>query len=307
MAISVSNPFQAPLLLQTAAVLGAVLGAALPIVALLERKQIRQFWHGILFQRWFTWLLLGPIYMLAIFGGELTALLLVSGFVFQGLREYATLVRLPRLYRHVLLALGLALMPVALMSREAFLALPPLLLILGTLQPVLTQDIQAGTRHLAFAALGFGYLPWLLGHFLLLDKWSHYGPAVLLVLGPAVALSDVGAFTIGRLFGQRKLAPIISPNKTLAGLIGSVLGAYLGLGLMQFVLPPDHRLLLLATLPPLVALGAVWGDLLESLMKREFDVKDTGTWLPGMGGLLDRIDSLIIVLPLVYYYLLLIS
>jgi phosphatidate cytidylyltransferase len=56
-------------------------------------------------------------------------------------------------------------------------------------------------------------------------------------------------------------------------------------------------------LPLVVALGAVWGDLLESLMKREFGVLDAGTWLPGMGGLLDRIDSLIVVAPLAYYFL----
>jgi phosphatidate cytidylyltransferase len=57
----------------------------------------------------------------------------------------------------------------------------------------------------------------------------------------------------------------------------------------------------LVGLPPLVAIGAVWGDLFESALKREFGTKDAGTWLPGFGGLLDRIDSLILVLPLGYY------
>ena len=51
----------------------------------------------------------------------------------------------------------------------------------------------------------------------------------------------------------------------------------------------------------MIALGAVWGDLLESTIKREFQTKDAGTWLPGFGGLLDRVDSLVLVLPLVYY------
>ena len=57
----------------------------------------------------------------------------------------------------------------------------------------------------------------------------------------------------------------------------------------------------LVGLPPLVAIGAVWGDLFESALKREFGTKDAGAWLPGFGGLLDRIDSLILVLPLGYY------
>jgi phosphatidate cytidylyltransferase len=60
---------------------------------------------------------------------------------------------------------------------------------------------------------------------------------------------------------------------------------------------------LLVLLPPVIALGAVWGDLLESSIKREFGVKDAGSWLPGFGGLLDRIDSLIVVGPLVFYVL----
>jgi phosphatidate cytidylyltransferase len=59
-------------------------------------------------------------------------------------------------------------------------------------------------------------------------------------------------------------------------------------------------------LPVVVALGSIWGDLLESVIKREFEVKDAGAWLPGFGGLLDRIDSLIIVVPLVFYVLMVI-
>ncbi|HEX2185412.1 MAG TPA: phosphatidate cytidylyltransferase, partial [Chloroflexota bacterium] len=174
---------------------------------------------------------------------------------------------------------------------------------------LLTQDVRSGTRHLAFAALGFGYLALMLGHVLLLYRHIPGGPGILLALGLAIALSDIGAFVTGRLFGRRKLAPILSPNKTWAGLAGNVLGAFAGLALMGFALPgewphgPGGPGLLLATLPLVVALGAVWGDLLESLIKREFGVKDTAAWLPGMGGLLDRIDSLIVVAPLAYYYL----
>ena len=78
---------------------------------------------------------------------------------------------------------------------------------------------------------------------------------------------------------------------------------YVGLGVMQFALPDGARALLLASLPLLVGLGAVWGDLVESLVKREFGAKDAGDWLPGFGGILDRIDSLIFVAPLSYFYL----
>ena len=62
-------------------------------------------------------------------------------------------------------------------------------------------------------------------------------------------------------------------------------------------------MLLVLALPPVIALGALWGDLLESSIKREFKTKDAGAWLPGFGGLLDRIDSLIMVAPLTFYLL----
>jgi phosphatidate cytidylyltransferase len=130
---------------------------------------------------------------------------------------------------------------------------------------------------------------------------------VLLALGLAVALADVGAYCAGKTLGGRKLAPAISPQKTWGGVAGAGLGAALGLSLLRFALPTALSAassgLTLAGLAVVVAVGAVWGDLLESLLKREAGVKDAGAWLPGFGGLLDRIDSLVLVLPLSYYFL----
>jgi len=113
-------------------------------------------------------------------------------------------------------------------------------------------------------------------------------------------LSDVGAFCCGKLLGGPKLAPHLSPGKTWSGLLGNVLGAALALYLLSFVLPPFQlwqQLLLIAV----IGLGSAWGDLLESLLKRQYGVKDAGELLPGFGGLLDRVDSLLFVAPLVYY------
>jgi phosphatidate cytidylyltransferase len=113
----------------------------------------------------------------------------------------------------------------------------------------------------------------------------------VLALALATALSDVGAFTAGKLFGRHTphLAQRLSPSKTVAGLGGNLAGAALGVLLLQ----PQRPLLLLV-----VAIGAVWGDLLESLLKRSAGAKDAGSWLLGFGGLLDRLDSLLVVLPL---------
>jgi phosphatidate cytidylyltransferase len=102
--------------------------------------------------------------------------------------------------------------------------------------------------------------------------------------------TDIGAYFAGRRFGKRKLAASISPNKTIEGLYGGMaaatlcggawaLGAGLGKPLLAF--------------PPLLAIAAQMGDLFESWMKRRAGIKDSGNWLPGHGGFLDRLDGLV--------------
>jgi phosphatidate cytidylyltransferase len=125
-------------------------------------------------------------------------------------------------------------------------------------------------------------------------------------VGLAVALSDVAAFTCGKLFGRRPLAPSVSPNKTWEGAVGNYLGAAAAIGIMRFAvagLPLETQVLL----PVVIATAALFGDLFESLLKRSSGVKDAGSWLPGFGGLLDRIDSLLFVLPAAYYFVLMLG
>jgi phosphatidate cytidylyltransferase len=102
--------------------------------------------------------------------------------------------------------------------------------------------------------------------------------------------TDIGAYFAGRRFGRRKLAPSISPNKTVEGLLGGVVAATLLDG--AWVLGTGLGLALLA-FPPFLAVAAQLGDLFESGMKRRAGVKDSGTWLPGHGGVLDRLDGLV--------------
>jgi phosphatidate cytidylyltransferase len=102
--------------------------------------------------------------------------------------------------------------------------------------------------------------------------------------------TDIGAYFVGRAFGRAKLAPSISPNKTWAGLLGGMAGATILAGGWVLLAGLDWALLVLA---PLFALAAQSGDLFESWMKRRAGVKDSGNWLPGHGGLLDRLDGLV--------------
>ena len=102
--------------------------------------------------------------------------------------------------------------------------------------------------------------------------------------------TDIGGYFAGRKFGRRKLAPTISPNKTYEGLYGGIVGAALFGGLWAWATGLGTLLYILA---PLFAVAAQGGDLFESALKRRAGFKDSGNWLPGHGGLLDRLDGLI--------------
>lgn len=285
--------------------LSASLAGGLGLIVLAERRHLRDLTRRTLFLRWRTWALSAPLFGAAAMGPLAFAVVFVTALSLQGLREYATLVELPRRYRVVLYAAGLASAPIAAMSLTLWRAMPPILLIVATLAPLLMQDVTDGVKRLALTGLGFAYIPWLLTYMLLVREHVDGGAGILLALGMAVALSDILAFAVGSLFGKHRLAPRLSPGKTLEGVAGNVLGAYLGIGIMSFALPASLPFGAAVALPLVIAGGCVWGDLVESLIKRQFGVKDAGTCLPGFGGILDRIDSLLVVLPLSYTLLVL--
>lgn len=136
-----------------------------------------------------------------------------------------------------------------------------------------------------------------------IDKHGHTGVAFLLGAVLATVASDVGAFFVGSRMGSRPLAPEISPNKTVEGLIGgavaSVLVSVLVLKFIPGVFPWDGGKAIWLGL--VVAIVAPMGDLFESMIKRDLGIKDMGNLLPGHGGVLDRFDALLFVLPATYY------
>jgi phosphatidate cytidylyltransferase len=221
----------------------------------------------------------------------------------QGSREYSALANLPTLHRVFMVAAGwLTLAGLLILGTSALAWTPALVFFLGaalSLCPV-EGETEVGQRFGPMLATlwGYLYLGWLPAHLVALSMGK--APGLVLAVGLGVALSDVGAFCAGKALRGPKLAPRLSPNKTWGGVLGNFGGAALALALLLFALPALAWWqfgLLAAT----IATGSVWGDLLESLLKRQRGVKDAGALLPGFGGLLDRIDSLLLVVPLVYY------
>jgi phosphatidate cytidylyltransferase len=130
--------------------------------------------------------------------------------------------------------------------------------------------------------------------------WIHaapeFGPEWVLLLFLLVWAADIGAYIAGKLYGCIKLASAISPGKTLEGLAGGLIAAALVAGL-AFLYFDNTPFVMLFVLGMTTAAFSVIGDLFESLMKRMADVKDSGSLLPGHGGVLDRIDSVTIAAP----------
>lgn len=152
------------------------------------------------------------------------------------------------------------------------------------------------------------YVGWTMCHLILL---GNIDKVLLLYLFVAIWASDSGAYFTGMLCGRHKLAPNLSPKKTIEGAIGGVVCAIVlvwavSMGLFAFeIVNVPFSVGKAIIFGGVIAVIGIVGDLAESLMKRMVDVKDSGNLLPGHGGILDRFDSIIMSAPFVYYLLLL--
>jgi len=166
---------------------------------------------------------------------------------------------------------------------------------------VLDGNGEAALRDASAGAFAAAYLPFLAG-FVMLMLAAPDGPARVMLFILLVVASDTGGFVVGTLIGKHPLAPSVSPKKSWEGLIGSiVLACVVGVVGVQVAFGGEPLVGVFLGLATVVT--ATLGDLAESLLKRDLELKDMGRLIPGHGGLLDRLDSLLLTCPAVYLIL----
>jgi phosphatidate cytidylyltransferase len=168
-----------------------------------------------------------------------------------------------------------------------------MLLLMTVLSRNLFSFDDAGVIALGMLYIGMGF------HYFVAAR--EIGLTVLLYALFIVWVTDSGAYIFGRMFGQHKLAPRISPNKTWEGSIGGSLAATILCTTFVYFYPVSgHSLLQMFIITIILSIAGQFGDLIESALKRYYGVKDSGKILPGHGGILDRFDSLLFVLPMLH-------
>jgi phosphatidate cytidylyltransferase len=277
-----------------------------------------------------------PLVLVAICIGGLPFLVTVVAIICVGLHEFYDIIEAKGLKPQKAAGiLGGALLGIVTYVGNEYqtnVLLTAVLLVVMILQ-LLKQDIAEAISSISATFFGVFYVGWLMAHAILLRRMDEilrikYGaPAegpfwvggafvdhnlgifLLIFCIVTVAGTDVGAYFVGRRFGRLKLAPRISPNKTVEGAVGgAIVGILLGLAtwaifnfwiLTSPVLPVQQAVVIAGIL----SVFGILGDLAESLIKRDARAKDTGTLIPGMGGILDRIDSNMVAFPVLYYYM----
>jgi len=260
-----------------------------------------------------TAFLIGLPALFAILAGGvwLTALILV--IVYYASKEYTIILRHKGFFPSLKIMLTASFIFAGLAYFNRFDLIPFALTLSGlmALMWVLFRGRQPYIANVATTLFGFVYCGWFPLHMLFLRNIGDepfrgiiphaQGAGYCLLILFAVLVTDTFCYFAGKRFGKHKLSPVISPNKTIEGSLGGTLMCMLfSLGIGFGIGLPWYHTIVLGLL---IAVFAQIGDLCESMIKRDAGVKDSSNVLPGHGGFLDRTDSYILTIPVVYYYL----
>jgi len=261
------------------------------------------------------WSVLIPVYLAAIFSGRVLGLIVLVVFMFVAIREIEKASKIPRAYTYSLYFLVLLSLAIASYATDYFLSLPLIYFMVLTFIAIRMNDSKRGFADLSISMFSSIWIIFGTSHFVLLSNYNNTlddTRSLLLMLIFAVSASDIGAYIFGKFFqkikflDKYKIADNISPNKTYIGTLGHIIGAGFGIWVLYFAINHYVSLGHWIVISILIGIFGLVGGLLNSLFKRYYNIKDSSDLIPGHGGILDRIDSSIRVVVILYYYLLLV-
>jgi phosphatidate cytidylyltransferase len=257
-------------------------------------------------KRWVTALVAIPVLVLLVgIGGPIAFSLLVAAAAAAGLLEYYGLLLSGETGAVKLAGIAVGLALLASFFTGELRIIPVLLVVtfLGSAMLCLaTFNPQTSVAEMLFKPIsGLIYVPFMLGHLILIRDWDQ-GVTWTFFLLAVVFAGDTAAFYVGTSVGRHKLAPRVSPGKTVEGAIGGLTANLLVGALFKGCCFPEFGWGEWGVLVVLIGALGQTGDLFESMLKRSVQAKDSGTIMPGHGGLLDRIDALLFAAPGLYYY-----
>jgi phosphatidate cytidylyltransferase len=257
-------------------------------------------------KRWITGVVAVPgLFTVIAYGSEAIFAILIIGATLLGMAEYNKMVFGLGFSREKIETMVVALL-VLLSAAAGDMALLVTILTF-TIMAVLIFNLlrirERGADMITVGGviLGILYIPLLMSHFILIRRTPAGALWIFFILVLAFS-GDIAAYYVGRAMGKSKLLPQVSPGKTVEGTIGLVAGSIAGCLVFRqlyFPLLPVAHVVILGLVGSVI--GQL-GDLCESTLKRSVGVKDSGTLLPGHGGILDRLDCLLFITPFVYYY-----
>ncbi len=261
--------------------------------------------------RMLTGFIMGTIAMGCIMLGGVALLLLLAVVIYFASKEYVKILEHKGFYPSlkIILASEALLAIITYFDRTEYVALALALCTLGAFLWVLFRGRQPYIANVSTTILGFVYCGYFPLHLQLLRDISspqyHDGLGFVVMMFTSILLTDVGCYYAGTRFGKHKLAPVISPNKTIEGSIGGAVSAVIGaliVGAFINLCFAELHWYISVLVGLICTVFAQIGDLCESLLKRDAGVKDSGNSLPGHGGFLDRSDSFILTIPVMYYF-----
>ena len=229
---------------------------------------------------------------------------LVAFLSLVGLYEFYQMALPGRRFESILAILSGIPVCLAVWSNEFVLllfALTLAVLIFSLVSLFRIKDIRKSAGDVALLFLGILYVPFLLSHLGLIRMLPN-GIEWIFLLLVIVMAGDTGAFYTGSAFGKRKLYPVVSPKKSVEGSLGGLIGSLAGAFIARATFFTELSVFdCIAAALLLGCLGQL-GDLFESMLKRSFGVKDSGKIIPGHGGMLDRLDSILFAAPAAFFY-----